>query len=129
MRVPCLSFHIVIISFHVFIVPDPQVTLTLDKHQYNVGDIAIFTCTAEINSSIAMNIDEDIIVEIEANGVSTRGLAGSHTLIYSTDFVLSDITLFSAKSYTCNVLLVSDLEFIMPSNTVTASIDLPIASK
>ena len=121
--------HIIIISFHIIIVPDPQITLTLDKPRYNVGDTAIFTCTAEINSFIAMNIDEDITVAIEVNGATMRGLIGSnqqHTLMYSTNFTLS---LFSAGPYTCNVLVVSDLQFIIPSNTVTASIDVSVASK
>ena len=123
--------RIIIISFHIIVVPDPQITLTLDKPRYNVGDTAIFTCTAEI---IAMNIDEDVIVAIEANGATMRGLAGSnsrlHTLMYSANFTLSsDVMLFSARPYTCNVSIVSNLEFIMPSNIVTASIDLSVISK
>ena len=113
-----------------FIVPDPQVSLTLDKPQYNVGDTAIFTCTAEINSSIAMNIDEDISVTMEVNGITLNMLIKEQNFLQYTSTHAVDINDTTvAIQYTCTVTITSTSQYIIANNNSMASIDLIVRGK
>ena len=114
-----------------FIVPDPQVSLTLDKPQYDVGDTAIFTCTAdhEINSSIAMNIDEDISVTMEVNGITLNTLIKEQNSLQYTSthaVAINDTTV--AIQYTCTVSITTS-QYIIANNNSMASIDLIVRGK
>ena len=116
------SCDLFIDSFIFIVVPDPQVTLTLDKPLYNVGDTAIFTCTAEINSSIAINIDENIMVAMEVNGTRLNMPIREQNFLryFSTHAVaITDTTV--ATQYACTVMITSTSRYIMAnySNVVT----------
>ena len=112
-----------------FIVPDPQVSLTLDKPQYDVGDTAIFTCTAEINSFIAMNIDEDISVTMEVNGIILNTPPKEqNSLRYSTTYVVAITDTTVATQYTCTVTITSTSQYIIANNNSMASAGLTIKS-
>ena len=107
------------------IVPDPQVTLTLNKPHYDVGDTAILTCRAKINSSIAMNIDEDISVTMEVNGVPLNTpIRKQSSLQYSSTHAvpINDTTV--ATQYTCRVTITSTSQYIIANNNSMASADL-----
>ena len=113
-----------------FIVPDPQVSLTLDKPQYDVGDTAIFTCTAEINSSIAMNIDEDISVTMEVNGITLNTLIKEqNSLQYALTHAVAIDDTTVAIQYTCTVTITSTSQYIIANNNSMASIDLIVRGK
>ena len=112
---------------YLFIVPDPQVTLTLNKPQYNVGDTAIFTCTAEINSSIAMNIDEDISVTMKVNGITLNTpIKEQNSLQYSSTHA---VAINDTIQYTCTVTITSISQYIIANNNSMASTDLIIKCK
>ena len=112
-----------------FIVPYPLISLTLDKLQYNVGDTAIFTCTAEVNSSIAMNINEDIIVTMEVNGISLNTpIKEQNSLQYSSTHTVAITDATVAIQYTCTVTITSTSQYIM-ANTNMALIDLIVRGK
>ena len=113
--------------FIVLVVPDPQVTLTLDKSQYNVGDTATFTCTAEINCSIAMNIDKHISVTMEVNDTHLNMPIREQNFLqyFSTHRVaITDTTV--ATQYTCTVTITNTSQYIMANYSNVASINLVI---
>ena len=113
-----------------FIVPYPLISLTLDKLQYNVGDTAIFTCTAEINSSIAMNIDEDITVTMEVNGtLLNTPTKQQNSLQYSSTYTVAITDTTVAIQYTCTVTITSTSQYIIANNNSMASIDLIVRGK
>ena len=113
-----------------YIVPDPQVILTLDESQYHIGDTAIFTCTAEINSSIAMNIDEDISVTMEVNGITLNTpTKEQNSLQYSSTHAVAINDTTVAIQYTCTVTITSTSQYIIANNNSMASNDLMIRGK
>ena len=120
----CDSF---IDSFIFIVVPDLQVTLTLDKPLYNVGDTATFACTAEINSSIAMNIDEHISVTMEVNGAHLNTpIREQSSLQYSSTYAVAITDTTVATQYACTVMITSTSQYIMANYSNVASINFVI---
>ena len=103
--------------------PDPQVNLTLDKPQYNIGDTANFTCTAEINSTY---IDKDITVTMEINNNITPPKKQDSQ--YSSTYAVAITDTTVATQYTCTVTITSTSQYIISSNG-TKSTNLRVIGK
>ena len=86
----------------------------------------MFTCTAEINSSIAMNIDENIrvLVTMEVNGAPLNTpTKEQNPLQYSSTHVVAINDTTVANKYTCTVLvaITSTSQYIIANNNSMAS--------
>ena len=87
----------------------------------------MFTCTAEINSSIAINIDENITVAMEVNGTHLNMPIREQNFLryFSTHRVaITDTTV--ANKYTCTVAITSTSQYIIANYSNVASSNLII---